>query len=570
MKIINPNEIELLTPGERYTLEQKIRKIFPNDNCFVYVQPTINANRFDFIIIGETFGILIIEVKDWDDTYIVSANRNIVQCADGKRYKNPIAQISTYQNILESKLTMVDEFVDDQGDLIFPIKRAIFYVNLEQENLEKFADLQDADIPNFTKKRLRSLKREDLIQESTRLSALSLETIRGLFFPEIVIPQPNPMSDELILSLGDIRALDIEQEEFAKKVPNGHYMVSGIPGSGKTVILLSRALHLVQTHDEHHVLILTYTKALANKLRDQLAIKAKEMHIHDRLVDRIQVRHFHGLCKELVGFDTAKSKQNAEAYFNEEWPRDVIRVIQNKPLYDSVLVDEYQDFHATWFELCKVICRKNEEGNENIFFAGDRLQRIYNVSWNSYREIGINIVGRSKLLKNPYRTHQNHFDFALSFLAFNESLAKDINNFYEMENIKEKKQSHDDIALLEGSTDNVIAYVNELVTVDSVLPEDILILCHRNYECNELIYALPNAISNHFIAGKEPTKSKGLVTTYHSSKGLEAKYCILFKLDDFDVNKQNRVLAYVGMTRASEKLIIHFRARRNFIEELPI
>ena len=63
-----------------------------------------------------------------------------------------------------------------------------------------------------------------------------------------------------------------KQEEFARKVPYGHYMVTGIPGSGKTVILLARAVHLIKENPNWKILILTYNKSLSYKLRLYLNI----------------------------------------------------------------------------------------------------------------------------------------------------------------------------------------------------------------------------------------------------------------------------------------------------------
>jgi hypothetical protein len=55
------------------------------------------------------------------------------------------------------------------------------------------------------------------------------------------------------------------------------------------------------------------------------------------------------------------------------------------------------------------------------------------------------------------------------------------------------------------------------------------------------------------IASKEIEPNKMTITTYHSSKGLECKVCILVNVDCL-IDKK---LVYVGMTRASEKLCIH-------------
>lgn len=352
-------------------------------------------------------------------------------------------------------------------------------------------------------------------------------------------------------------------------MPNGHYMVSGIPGSGKTVILLSRALHLAQSYENFSILVLTYTKALANKLKHQLLVRASDMNISEEVSGRIEIKHFHKLCYDIVGFNERMADQSGEKYYSEIWPQEAIVGLKDKlGNYDAVLVDEYQDFHANWFELCKRICKKNEDGQENLFFAGDRLQRIYDIQWNSYKEIGINIQGRSKLLRTPYRTNQNHLDFALKFLSNNDASAKDISNFYEIDKLNSFANKGNSIDLVEGGPTSISAYIDELVNNLDIPPEDILILCHTNYECSEMLKKLSKNIAAKFDSGKEPKEGKGLITTYHSSKGLESKYCILYKVNKFEVQRTSRTLVYVGMTRASEKLIINYDRDKNFASEI--
>lgn len=568
MKTINPTEIELLTTGERYTLDQKLKKLLSNEDCFIYVQPNMNSLRPDFVVIGKTFGVLIIEVKDWSEDFILSSNAKLVNCKNG-RFKNPIAQIETYETIVLSKLNGVFDFIDDMGDLKVKVKTLVFYTNLTSEYLDTKPELMGEASFVYDRKKLRSLTLDELvIDRQDNLSHAEILAIRSVLFPEIAIPTENSQVDDFI-EVKDVKALDYEQEEFAKKVPNGHYMVSGIPGSGKTVILLSRALHLAQHYENYSILILTYTKALANKLQSQLSVKATDMNIPESIKSRIEIKHFHKLCYDIIGFNKQTADQVRDRYYNEVWPQDAIQGLKNKTgMYDAVLVDEYQDFHVNWFDLCRCICKKNEDGQENLFFAGDRLQRIYDITWNTYKEIGIKIQGRSKLLKTPYRTNQNHLDFALKFLSNDDVLAKDINNFYELDKLNHLSTIGDSIDFLEGGPATISSYVELLINKLDILPEDILILCHTNNECREMLKIFPAHIVSKFDSGKEPKKGRGLITTYHSSKGLESKYCILYKIDKLDVQRSNRILMYVGMTRASEKLILNYDRNQNFASEI--
>lgn len=567
MNVINPVSTDKLTDGEKYTLDQKLKKLLAENECFIYVQPLINGLKPDFILIGKSFGVIIIEVKDWSDNYIENANPKIVTC-DNKKYKNPNDQVKMYENIVTSKLSGVMDFIDEQGTLTIPIIPMVFYVNLSQEATDEFTHLLDDMVKTFHKKDLRTLTIDELIgNESLSLNNKDLTAIRGVLFPEISIPNVIEIDPDECLNVNDIRALDKEQEEFAKKVPNGHYMVSGIPGSGKTVMLLTRAIHLAQSNKDFNIIILTYTKALSNKLKNQLKSKAMEMQMPSGIVNRIEIKHFHKLCYDLVGSPVQPKDRKNENFYNEFWPKEAIRAVKNKPKYDAVLVDEYQDFHTDWFELCKEICKK-ESGSENLFFAGDRLQRIYDITWTSYKEIGINIQGRSKLLKTPYRTNPNHMDFALKFLSLDEALAKDVSNFYEIEKINSFSKIENSIDTLHGSVAKIPNYIKHLNIKLGIPEEDILVLCHSKYECENILNSLPLDLKSKFITGKDPVDHKGLITTYHSSKGLEAKYCILTKIEKFDTNKKNRTLMYVGMTRASERLTIHYETIDGFVENI--
>lgn len=70
---------------------------------------------------------------------------------------------------------------------------------------------------------------------------------------------------------------------------------------------------------------------------------------------------------------------------------------------------------------------------------------------------------------------------------------------------------------------------------------------------DEIYQKLDDQLKLISIASKEIEPNKMTITTYHSSKGLECKVCLLLNID----NLSDKKLVYVGMTRASEKLCIH-------------
>ena len=64
---------------------------------------------------------------------------------------------------------------------------------------------------------------------------------------------------------------------------------------------------------------------------------------------------------------------------------------------------------------------------------------------------------------------------------------------------------------------------------------------------------LPSQIQSNSKVTKEIIEKTLIITTYHSSKGLESRICIMANADGITELK----LLYVAMTRASQRLYIH-------------
>lgn len=571
-QVINSRPSDKLTEGEKYTLE-KLKRIVP-ETTYIYLQPTINGVRPDFVLIDAKLGVIVIEVKDWSDCYLETANKKEVIFQNGERSKNPIKQITRYKGIIRNNIEGINEFVDEDGDSIIPINSLIFMTNLTSEKLESLGDVfRDKEVKVYDRTMLRNLDYEVLAEcLYANITAQEVDVLRGILLPEIIVPTNKKLAGNSFICIDDFHVLDKEQEDFAKRIPNGHYMVSGLPGSGKTVMLLTRAIHLALLHHDWDILIVTYTNALKNKLSKQLAKKALEMNCSKALLDNIKVCTFHSLCSEVIGQPKTPEGMDKDTYFNYYYPQKAIECLKsgkNTCQYDSILVDEYQDFHVNWFELVKAVCR-TQEGTQNLFFAGDRLQRIYDVPWNSYKEIGINIQGRSKLLKKSYRTNSVHMDYALKFLSLDKSCSKEISHFYELDKLEDITSVGEYVELLEGEENIAIKKVlTELVIEKKVPLCDILIITHSQYSAKSLISDLGKEFACMCYFGKEPKESKLHFTTYYSAKGLEAKYCILHSVEKFDTScKTERKLMYVGMTRASKRLFVHGFDTIGFFEEL--
>jgi len=85
-----------------------------------------------------------------------------------------------------------------------------------------------------------------------------------------------------------------------------------------------------------------------------------------------------------------------------DMPNQVVEGFESKkiksPNFDAVLIDEAQDFAPTWM---KVISKIIQPEQGLLFLADDPAQSLYRFF--SWREKGVNVVGRTRRLKVPYR-----------------------------------------------------------------------------------------------------------------------------------------------------------------------
>lgn len=561
------NDAKGLTKGEGRVFEQ-IKKIYGlvEYTAYLYVQPTIDKLVPDFILMDPKRGLCILEVKDWSKSYIQDINRRSVTLKD-REDENPIYKTGKYLDIAKGLIAYSKEDMTFIEDFIFA---KTVMVNLTADDVEgsklKTAFYQPP-VQYLTGDRLKKLSVNDLYSEEVaEIDNEQMIRLRTVFFPE----------SKIIKEKNEIDIFDSEQENFAKKIPYGHYMVTGVPGSGKTIILIARAIHLIKEHPEWQVVILAYNKSLASKIEEKLEIISQDYmenrFLKDIAIQNIHVKTFHKMAREVaqVSIPYCASRE----FWEEELPEAALKVA--KPFYDAVLIDEYQDFRDSWIRLCIALCKihtyKTSSGEErngiNLFMAGDRLQSIYNAKEHNWNDFGINMRGRSKLLKTSYRAGKKSVELALRFLMSYPALEAEVKRFYKEEEdaqVQIQNIEHmNEVMRVEGSYYQVGEEVNNLIKYKNYTKEDFLILCHTKKQLNELKEAMPKELKGYVYDISANKISGGIAaTTYHSAKGLEAKIAILMDVDQFKGaigNKEemiSRKLLYVGMTRASEILVLH-------------
>lgn len=251
----------------------------------------------------------------------------------------------------------------------------------------------------------------------------------------------------------------------------------------------------------------------------------------------------------------------------------------SKELYQSVIVDEAQDFGAVAYKLIRSLA--GPEHSNDLFIVGDAHQRIYGRPV-VLKNCGINIAGRGGILKLNYRSTEEIRRFACSII-------KDIAIDDMDDGIDDQKHY---ISLNPGTPPEIKGYktLNEEMTaiVDmlnrwtalKIEPSSICVTARTNKQVDFIRNALSkNGIKAYEIkAGKsEDQEMSGVrVGTMHRIKGLEFDNVIIAGINSSSMPLQaaldsaidpvhknelicaEKELLYVAATRARKLLVVTY------------
>lgn len=543
-----PTLLENMNKSEIYIVN-KFKAIYKNENytAYLYLEPKIKNLNPDLILLDPLKGVVVIEIKAWSIDYIESINNKEIKSSDGKTLHNPAYRTRDYFNSLKSLLSSKKALLNDSNELRFNLSARVFLCEI------KSSEAKESDICEYLnhyptrilyKDEIKDLSIDILFEKSMKkkMNRNTFNLIRTTIFPELRL---NANSDMESI----IQALDIKQEAFTKRVPRGHFHISGIPGSGKTAILIARAIYMLKCNPDWRIAIITYNKSLSSKIESKLDSLVQELNFMDIDISKIEVKTFHKFALSLASMRVPPYADSK--FWDEVLPNEALK--KAFPIYDAICIDEYQDFRDDWIKVCIASIKKDSNLEINIFFAGDRLQSIYNPNEINWRQnLDLDMRGRSKLLKKSYRTSSEHIDLALKLLMSDKRYSDEVERFYEgIDDIKVNDVRENSIELVEGNYFSVIEILKSLLKIYK--SSDILILANSWKSANNFYELLPYEIKNISAVKKEVLENILSITTYHSSKGLESKAVIILDIDMISDKK----LAYVAMTRASEKLIIH-------------
>ncbi|RDY24729.1 DNA helicase [Romboutsia maritimum] len=135
--------------------------------------------------------------------------------------------------------------------------------------------------------------------------------------------------------------LDDNQLESVISINYGNSLIKGGSGTGKTTIMLSRAVKLARIYPHHKFLIFTHTKQLCNELREIISLLYKdnnnlEVHTFSSFVFKLAKKY-----NLVVDYNMLK-KDYEKAFHN--LIKQAKNTIKNKHMFKGIFIDEAESF----------------------------------------------------------------------------------------------------------------------------------------------------------------------------------------------------------------------------------
>ncbi len=597
------------TSGER-RFAARLESLLEDDYLCWHNVPIGNRYQHpDFLVLHPRRGMLVLEVKDWKLETIQRMDKlsaTLLTMSGLKEVANPIEQARQYafatKELLERDSRLrAPAGHPHGGKLVFPYGYGVVLSEITRKQFDS-TDLgevmpshlvickdemtESTDAETFQKR----LWDMFTVRFSCLLTLPQIDRIRWHLFPELRISQGSLFSNSVsrearqgeewnaseYASADLMRVMDLQQEQLARSLGEGHRVIHGVAGSGKTLILAYRCRRLAEQLDKP-ILVLCYNVALAAKLEQMIA---------DRdLASRVTVRHFHGWCADQLKLYHVPKPENGPDYF-DQMVGSVISAVERGQIpraqYGAVMIDEGHDFDPDWLQL---LTQMIDPATNSLLLLYDDAQSIYakhRATKFSFKSVGIQAQGRTTILRVNYRNTNEILDCAFRFAA----------------DILQPEESGDDgVPLLKPEMAGRHGDAPTLIQADSLRGEadaiarqlhgahgagtpwkDMAVLYPAHYFGDEVAAAFQRAqipferlgkgsASRKFNASEDSVK----VMTMHASKGLEFPVVAIAGLGHMPYRAEQEAddarLLYVAMTRATRQLVMTASRRSPFVEK---
>ncbi len=575
-----------LEPGERHLLDFLLCHLSDNDE--IYVQPFLNGDRPDIVMVRPDAGVLIIEVKDWHLSYYQNAKGGLSSwelLKNNACIRSPLAQVEAYKrNLYELHIDQLFERNFKDKNYFSVVQTAVYFHNEKTEDAQKFcSDVKRPYVLGHDALNAQDfdelLKRAQLNHPSSRFDNDLYMSFKRFLKP----PEHTP-------DMGKNIQYTKRQQDLVRTQADARQKVRGVAGCGKTQVLAGRAVAAYGRTGES-VLILTFNITLRN-------------YIHDRISEvrapfpwsGFEITNYHQFFKTQANNYGLEYSDLLEASDQGDF---FALMKEHVRRYKTILVDEVQDYKTEWLRLL-VNYFLAEDGEFVVF--GDEKQNVYGRKMGNDRFPVIPTVsGRWKELKESFRMGKATLRIAQAFQKFY------FRNHYELDNDVEVMQGDIFEAASklryyvkpQTSSEELFKFICDELLSLNIHPNDLAVLAPTHETVRNLEYNFRHVAherTTHACETKEeydfllkkynledveypenpqfkrdlenlrrarklhfwPNAGTVKLSTIHSFKGWEAHTLVLviWNTDSIEEKGALNELIYTALTRARQNLIV--------------
>lgn len=361
-----------------------------------------------------------------------------------------------------------------------------------------------------------------------------------------------------------------EQREVVDAPPAEVVWITGPAGSGKSLILMARAIKMASLSPEYQIAFITFNQSLKRYFQDELSPYSNILvesfgEFTARRGDRFHFYYGKGKDKKSVSFN------QTEIDYKNAREKGISRDI------DAIFIDEVQDFFPAWLRYC---IESQFLGRGGLTMAGDESQAIYRendtlsvaeqydmvryelpVAYRSTREI-LTVVEHLSGVKHALERSPSgplpdliYVDKTGKSDALNDAVIRDLIDLLKFEGVRER-----DIAIL--VTNNYLRY-----KLRQPLEERL----KKVFKYDVQVASIEKGAADQLNLEEDSIK----LTTVHNAKGLEFSVVFLLGLDQLSEDEENAPLirkgeriVLVGPTRAKDRLFIYYSKLNSYLERL--
>ena len=517
----------------------------------------------DFVILGPTGGVLVLEVKGGDLRKLSTIGR-----WEGPSGDHPLTQL------LAEWRAVIDALRESAsgGDVPF-VAKALCVPDVDVD--PKVASHKEID-------RSLIVDRDDLASFETtwrRLFADRCYTVskreRKVFLDSLA-KEISPKAIGHFISETDriiLRHTTAEYHVLDMLRGNRQLVVQGGPGSGKTWLALEQAFRFA--NDGLQVLFLCYNVALAQ----QLSVLVSKRKVQK---GKVIVRSWESLSRELldaagVGWDNPIGPAEREVYFGDVVPglmREIVHDELCNPRFDALVVDEAQDHdtcwpgsesddtNAGWWEIYWKLLREKTDARMAIFY--DRAQRPLFRRKERFESTRV-----LKHLSQPVQVSlQFTLRYSLPIFRFLKTLKSEATtSLVDNLRIRTTLPEGPDVELHDVEPARTATKVEEIVSRwvrDGFCRVDELLILSPHGTKAKTSLANHSMIGEWPVVGIDERKPGSLaLLSVNKAKGLDSLAVIMIDVESFDklTGPQEQMNYFMGASRARQLLAILHRTQ---------